>query len=126
VTVTFSCTPHGSALTSACPGPARLTRSAAGQSVSRTITAANGGVTIAKVSGINIDTHAPSVKITGPHKGRTYRKPPKARCVGRDTLSKIASCRLKKRTSGNTVRYTATATDRAGNVKTATVKVRRR
>ena len=60
VTVTFTCKETSAPLTTACPAPVTLSRNAAGQSVTRTIMATDGGAATAVVSGINIDTVRPS------------------------------------------------------------------
>jgi hypothetical protein len=117
VTVTFTCTTHGAPLTGACPAPVHLTHSGAAQSVSRTITATDGGTRTVVVR-VNIDLVAPSVRVTGVKNGATYDgKAPAAQCVGKDTLSGLASCKITKSVSGTTTRYKATATDRAGNTR---------
>ncbi len=124
VTVSFTCTPGTAPLAGACPKRVKLTLDGRGRSVSRTITARDGGSAAVTVRSLNIDRTAPSVRITGVHGGATYRrKAPAAHCAGRDSLSKVASCRIARRRTGRTIRYTATATDRAGNVRAAHVTV---
>ncbi|WP_036564975.1 Ig-like domain-containing protein, partial [Nocardioides halotolerans] len=116
VTVSFSCAPNGAPLTSPCPSPVVLKRGGAGQSVSQTVTAADGGIGTASVGGINIDHRKPKVQIIGVKASGRYPSAPKARCKGTDKLSGIASCRIRQhKLSGNRVRYTAVATDKAGN-----------
>jgi dolichol kinase len=124
VTVTFQCTTHGAPLTAACPSPVKFTHSGAGQSVTRTITATDGGAASVTVKNINIDTVPPTVSISGVTNGWTYLgQAPPAHCVGQDALSGIASCTLTKTQgattpTGTTFTLTATATDRAGNTST--------
>jgi hypothetical protein len=109
-------------LTSACPSPVTLSHNGAGQSVARTVTAVDGGAATVTVRGINIDMALPAVRITGVRSGASYPGgAPAARCVGSDWLSGIASCTVSKATSGNSVTVTARATDRAGNIRSATV-----
>ena len=118
VTITFTCTPSGAPLTAACPAPVVLSSSGAGQSVGRTINATDGGAATATVSGINIDLVAPTVAISGPTNGGVYRGfAPTTKCVATDALSGVASCTLASSTSGQKVTTTATATDKAGNVR---------
>ncbi|MEV5001413.1 Ig-like domain-containing protein [Nocardioides sp. LML1-1-1.1] len=116
VTVTFTCAPHGAPLAAPCPAPVRIATDGAGRSVTRTIMASDGGMATVVVSGLNLDQRAPSVRVTGIRSGATYAgRAPAARCVASDGLSGVASCRITRRTVGERVTYTATATDRAGN-----------
>lgn len=124
VTVAFSCTPHSAALTRACPARVTLSHEGASRSVVRTISATDGGAATATVR-VKIDRTLPTVRLTGVRRGRTYRTLPRAHCVASDRLSKVATCTVKRHTRGRTVRYTAKAADRAGNVRTVTVSVRR-
>jgi hypothetical protein len=115
VTVTFTCTPAGAPLTAACPAPVRLAHQGAAQSVTRTITATDGGSDTATVN-VSIDMTAPSVRVAGVRNGAVYRGvAPKARCVGRDALSGIAKCTLRLSTRGEITSFRAVAVDRAGN-----------
>src|SRR5262249_10459737 len=82
----------------------------AGQSVTRTILAKDGGVATTVVSPINIDTTKPTVRTKG-HGARL-------RCAARDTGSGVARCTVRRSTHGTTVRYVVTAVDRAGNQTT--------
>lgn len=125
VTVRFTCSSHGAALTAACPRPVTLTRTGAGQSVTRTITATDGGAATVVERGIDIDRTTPGVRVLGIRNGRDYDgSAPRERCTGSDNPSGIASCRLQAHRGRSrrgleitTVRYTATATDRAGNTR---------
>ncbi len=122
VTVTFQCTATSAPLTAPCPQPVTFSNDGAGQSVTRTITATDGGTATVTVSGINIDTVPPTVSISGVQNGQTYTgTAPTPVCVGSDALSGLASCTLSSSQSGNQVTVTATATDEAGNTATATV-----
>lgn len=116
VRITFSCTTHGADLTTACPAPVTLRRDVAGASVTRTVLATDGGAATVVVSGIDIDRTAPTVRVIGIHDGAWYGgKAPAARCVASDRLSGVASCHLTRHARGTLIRFTATATDRAGN-----------
>lgn len=116
VTVTFTCRQTSAALTGACPARVRLSRSGAGQSVTRTIMATDGGAATVVVSGINIDTVRPIVRVTGVRAGATYfATGPVAGCRATDSLSGVATCTVTRTTRGHRVAYVATATDRAGN-----------
>jgi hypothetical protein len=118
VTVSFHCVTNGAALTMPCPLAVTFTRTAAGQSITRTIAATNGGMATVAVRGINIDRVAPSVAVSGVTNGSTYGgAAPTAKCVGRDSLAGIASCTLTRRTSGTKTSYTALAVDKAGNTR---------
>jgi hypothetical protein len=123
VVITFKCTTHGAPLTSACPGAVTLSHSGAGQSVTRTIMAADGGTATVTVSGINVDKTAPRVAVGGVKNHAVYfGGAPAARCVGSDALSGLASCRISSAANGDTVTVTATATDKAGNTSTASAR----
>lgn len=124
VTVSFTCTAGTSAIVGDCPGPVLRSANGKGQSVTRSITAEDGTADSATVSKINIDRTKPTVKIRGVRKGRTYRKAPRGRCVARDPLSKVRSCRLTKKRRGDRITYTARAVDRAGNIRLKHLKVR--
>lgn len=123
VRVSFTCRAHGAPLTRPCPSPVTLSRNAAGQSVSRTITAADGGAATVVVGPISIDRRLPVVRIVGVRPAATYMgAAPTPRCKARDALSGIASCvlRVHKHVSASglditTISYTAVATDRAGS-----------
>ncbi len=121
VTASFTCTTGGAALTEPCPDPVTLSGSAAGQSVSRTIEATDGGVGTVVVSGINIDRVAPTARVSGVTAGSTYvGTAPAARCTATDALSGATTCTVRLSRTGQTVLFTATATDVAGNTGRAT------
>ncbi len=125
VTVRFTCTPNGAALVSSCPQPVTLSKNAAAQSVSRTITAVDGGAATVSVTGINLDQIRPTVAIAGVSTQQPYfAAAPAGRCTSRDGLSGITSCTISKRVSGGTAVYIATATDKAGNVSTTRLTAR--
>jgi hypothetical protein len=125
VRVKFTCTTHGAALTGACPPPVTLSGNGGGQSVTRTITATDGGAATVVISPISIDRSRPHVGVTGVRSAATYLGTlPTPRCRATDSLSGIASCvlRIHKHVSGHglditTVSYTASATDRAGSTR---------
>lgn len=135
VTITFSCSPGSAPLVGACPGPVVLRRDGADQAATRTITATDGGTATSTVEGISIDQHGPQVTLRGVRNGTTYRHRPRVTCTADDALAGVTEkgCRLKRTLLTKTkhrlvLRYTATATDRAGNttVAAATIRVRRR
>jgi hypothetical protein len=120
VTVSFTCTTTSAPLAAPCPSPVILASSGAAQSVTKTIVAQDGGTATAVTNGINIDRGRPSLWVEGVVSGRHYTSVPHVSCVGADTLSGIASCTVAVgRASHGVVHYTATATDKAGNIKTA-------
>ncbi|HCB04290.1 MAG TPA: lamin tail domain-containing protein [Nocardioides sp.] len=123
VKISFTCTPNGSPLVGRCPAAVVLTRSGADQIVTRTITARDGGNATVTVS-VDIDLVAPKVSIAGVTAGRTYSAPQQPICVGSDALSGLASCQVSQRQQGDRYVVTAVATDRAGNVKVATLTYR--
>jgi hypothetical protein len=123
VTVSFQCAADGAALATACPSPVTLRANAAGQSATGTVSAVDGGVATVSVTGIDIDAVKPTVRIAGAKRGATYRGvTPTPRCVARDRLSGVASCRLIHHTVGARVRWKAVATDQAGNKRKVAVR----
>lgn len=123
VTVTFTCIPHSAKLQDGCPAPVQLTKSAGGQSVTRTITAADGGTATVTVSGIDIDRTPPSQQLTGVRTGATFVATPTCRATA--TVSGIASCHLTSRVISHQAlsalySYRAVALDRAGNRRVVT------
>lgn len=115
VTVTFTCEPATAALTTACPGPVRLSDSGAAQDVTRTVVAADGGAATATVS-VDIDRTRPTVRIRGVRAGATYfATGPAARCRAADRHSGVDRCTVKRRVRDGRTVYVATATDEAGN-----------
>jgi Bacterial Ig-like domain (group 3) len=116
VTVSFTCTDGSAPLTSPCPAPVILTGSGGGQSVTRIITATDGGAAAATVTGINIDRTSPSVHVTGARNGAVYRGNRRhLGCAAADALSGVVRCTVRTSPGhhGRT-RYTATATNGAG------------
>ena len=125
VTVRFTCTTNGAPLTRPCPATVHLDRNTIARSVTRTITATDGGVATVTVTGINIDQNAPRVRVAGVRDGASYAgQTPRPRCVARDGLSGIAQCTLAQSTAHGWTRVLATATDRAGNVARTRVSFR--
>jgi hypothetical protein len=119
VTVHFTCITHGATLTRPCPSAVTLSHSAGGQSVTRRITATDGGTDTVRVRRLNIDRVKPHVRVTGVHDGAVYTgTPPRPRCVARDALSGVASCHVAVHKHGRRFVYRAVATDRAGNKRT--------
>ena len=75
------------------------------------------------MSGLNIDRTPPALKVGGVRSGATYiGSAPRATCAATDGLSGISSCRLSSTLRGDTVTLIARAADRAGNVRTATLR----
>jgi hypothetical protein len=111
VTVSFSCV-QGTAVAT-CPAPITLSSGGAGQSVTKTVTAADGGTTTVSVSPINIDRTKPTLTVK--RSGHTLS------CHGADALSGLASCKITRhhttKHGKRTVHWTGTATDKAGNTK---------
>jgi uncharacterized repeat protein (TIGR02543 family) len=121
VTVTFHCTTHGAPLLTSCPDPYTFRGSAAGQSVTRTIQSTDGGTATVTTVGINLDRSPPSVSIGGIRDHAVYEAAPAARCIAKDSLSGIASCKLTRRHGDGTATVTATATDKSGNTRSTHV-----
>jgi hypothetical protein len=119
VTVSFTCaTPVGVPLTAACPSSETLSSNGRGQTVTQTITAADGGTGSVTVI-VNIDQQAPTVTIAGPTSGATYKSTaPTAIGSATESLSGVASLNLStsttKTASGYLETITATAVSNAG------------
>jgi hypothetical protein len=124
VTVSFTCTAGSSRVTS-CPAPVSLARSAARQSVTRRVVAADGGSATITVGPLSIDRTAPTVAISGVRSGHKYRGAgPAAHCKASDRVSGVATCRVTSTRHGHAVTVRATAVDRAGNAHTKVVRYR--
>ncbi len=123
VTVSFTCE-AGSAPLSAdgCPAAVTLSDEGASQSVTRTVTAEDGGIATASVTGINIDTTAPQVSTLFATDGDRFfaGSVPPAGCVGVDELSGVWGCAGILDRQGSKLRFDAYAVDRAGNQAQAT------
>ena len=115
VTVKFKCHQGSAALTGSCPGKTTISKQGKKDSLHKSIVATDGGRASVTVK-VKIDTAKPTVKVTGVKNGKTYTNAPSLSCVANDSLSGLASCTIKKHRHGNTVRYVATAKDKAGNV----------
>lgn len=119
VHVSFTCTAGSAPLNTSCPGPITLSKSRADQSVTATITDSAGRTGSVTVSGIDIDRVPPTLRVTGAANGATYRHGRHQVCHASDALSGVVSCRIHKHRSTRhgltTVRWSATATDDAGN-----------
>jgi hypothetical protein len=116
VKVSFTCKAGTSPLTKAgCPKPVTLRTSGAALSVTGTVTDTDGQHRSVTVH-IKLDRSAPTVTIKGFKNGASYRTAPTVSCHATDALSGVASCSLHRTRKGNTVTYTAVATDKAGNV----------
>ena len=124
VKVSFACTAGEAPLAGSCPAPVEFANDGRDQAVTRSVTATDGQSASAQVGDIDIDRTRPAVKIKGVRKGKRYRRAPKGRCVASDRLSKVASCRLRKKRKGKKVTYIARAADRAGNTRILKVRIR--
>lgn len=123
VTVRFSCR-AGSARVLSCPAPVTV-RGNGVHHVTRTVRTADGGAARTTVT-VRIDRSAPRIDFTGARAGATYTGggPRAVGCTARDSLSGVTSCAVRLQRSGPHYRWTATARDRAGNVRTATLSYR--
>ena len=124
-TVSFACTPHGSALAEPCPAPVLVSADGAGQVVTRAVHAVDGGIATASAV-VNVDRTAPEVRITGLDASTPYLGDPGrlADCDAADHLSGVTSCTVSSAAAGTgKVKISATAADVAGNVATATATV---
>jgi len=120
VTVTFTCTPGSGAVT--CPAPVTLSADGAGQTVSRTVVAADGGVAVVTSAPVSIDRTAPTARVTGVRAGRVYNGTvPEPACAAADALSGLESCTVSTSGRLGDASATVTATDLAGNTTTTTI-----
>lgn len=125
VTVSFTCQERGAALTG-CSAAVLLSSGGADQSATGTVTAVDGGAASVTVTGIDIDTAGPVVKVTGVKNGKKYagKRKPQPRCAASDALSGLAgACRVHQKVAkltraGIVMRYSVVARDVAGNVTT--------
>jgi hypothetical protein len=122
VHISFVCTPGSAPLKDACPDPVTLRGSAAGRSVTRSVSAFDGGSATVTVSPINIDRVDPTLDVTGAKDGKLYRHGRRLHCDATDNLSGVRSCKITRhshtRHGIRHVHWTATAKDRAGNTHT--------
>lgn len=124
VTVTFTCTPRGAALTAPCPAPVTLSADGADQSVTRTIAAVDGGEASVSVGDLDIDRTAPTVGLTRVRQNGIYifiGHVPPVECVATDALSGIESCTVTHTRNRSKWTSTAVAFDKAGNKTTYAV-----
>ena len=114
VTVSFTCTAASAPLLTPCPIPVTLRQNRAGQFVTVTVTATDGGTTTKSVTGIKIDRVRPTLTVT--------RNGVRLSCHSADGLSGTVSCVIYRHSHVHrgirTVRWTAVARDRAGNTRT--------
>ena len=126
VSVSFTCAAGSAPVI--CPAPVLLDHEGAGQMVTRTVVATDGGLAMVAAGPVNIDLTAPTAKVVGVVGDRVYNGPaPVATCQGGDALSGLASCTVT--TTGQfpgVLISTATAVDQAGNTTTSTVTYRSR
>ncbi|HTW14683.1 MAG TPA: hypothetical protein VMF51_06110 [Nocardioides sp.] len=122
VVVEFSCEP-GSAAPVTCPAPVAVGEGRA-QSVTREVTAADGGRATVTVGDLSVDASRPEVAVRGVRAGAVVKGRPRATCRAADAGSGLASCRVVHRRDGRAWVAVATATDRVGH--TAVTRVRYR
>jgi hypothetical protein len=115
VTISYVCTVAAAPLTTPCPAPVRLGR-ALGESRTATITATDGSIATAVVTGLKIDRYEPILRVK--------RVGGSLRCVATDRLSGVDSCVVVKTVRGGVTTYKAVAEDKAGNraVRRGTVR----
>jgi len=121
VTVNFTCTVGSAPLTGPCPSPVTLRHNGKGQTVTRSITAGDGGSATVTVGPINIDRAKPHVHVKGAKNGHVYHHGRHLTCVAKDKLSGLASCKIHKHHHTHhgikRVNWKAVAKDLAGNVR---------
>lgn len=116
VKIKFTCQATSAPLATPCPSPVKLSDDGASQSVTRTITAQDGGTATVVVNRINIDRTDPEVKAAGVEDGKEYKDAPDITCKAHDKTSGIARCTVHRHHRGHgRVHYRVTAVDLAGN-----------
>ncbi|WP_272493137.1 fibronectin type III domain-containing protein [Jidongwangia harbinensis] len=120
--VSFTCADGGSGVAD-CPAPVRVDGDGAARSATGTVTDRAGNTTAAAVTGLNVDTAAPAVRVSGLGLA-TYPlgAMPAAGCDTADTVSGVARAAVLTVARDNRARYTATCaggTDLAGNTAAA-------
>jgi hypothetical protein len=123
VRVRFTCSDALSGIR-VCPDDVVLTGNGVGQSVIRTATDAAGNTRSATVAGINIDREAPQITSVSMRDDAIYQlgQVPAATCTATDATSGGVTCAVSVTGPSSGVglfRFTATATDAAGNTSTA-------
>lgn len=121
VTVVFTCDAPRAPLAHPCPAPVTL-RHGRHAAIERVITTTTTGHRASvRVPAINVDLKAPHLKasLLAPlTKTAHLNAPSRPKCVAGDSTSGVATCTIKATVTGSKVTWTATATDRAGNVST--------
>jgi hypothetical protein len=123
--IAFTCTPGSAPLAVPCPTPVQLGEGA-GQSITRSIQATDGGVATVSVAGLNVDLTPPTVRVTGVRDGDALLAPLAVppTCEASDGLSgldgacTVTTARTRAATAPRyraTWEYVARASDRAGN-----------
>jgi hypothetical protein len=119
VTISYTCTPDGTPVT--CPEPQVADAEGAGLIFGASVQAEDGGSAISVVQ-LDMDQTRPTVKLTGLGSAPYLDDPQDdATCVAVDAVSGLPSpCAVTaRRLSKKKVQVVASATDRAGNVGTA-------
>ena len=94
--VRFACVPGSAPLTAPCPATVAV-GDGQGQAVSRTIVAEDGGTASAIVTGLNVDTLAPALRVTGlANRARYSGQPTAVSCRAVDGLSGAAGCSVSR------------------------------
>jgi pimeloyl-ACP methyl ester carboxylesterase len=123
VTAHFTCTSPGSTVTS-CPPDRVIYTEGAGQTVSGTMTDANGGTAAVTSPPFSIDLTAPSITVSVTPSGASgwNTSPVAADFTCADAVSGVSSCPTDREiaTEGNGQTVGGTATDLAGNTASVT------
>jgi hypothetical protein len=122
VKIVYSCK-AGSGAILYCPSPDYI-YTAKDKTVTKTITARDGGRATVVIAGLNVDPTAPRVEIVGLSRDIRYSRLPHAKCKASDPLSGIAKCTITHQVKFasryvDIVEYDATAYDNAGNSRMA-------
>jgi hypothetical protein len=109
-TVSFACADAGSGVAD-CPAPVRIDADGTDQSATGTVTDLAGNTTAAAVTGLNVDTAAPSVRVSGVSSGNyPLGAMPVPGCDTVDAVSGVATPAVLAVARDNRARYTATCT----------------
>lgn len=128
VRVHFICNAAGSQVLGGCPQSVVLDRSGTDLSLSRTIHTINGNQATVTLRGLKIDLTKPTVEIVGAHNhALAHGGRPPVSCSAHDDVSGIRSCKVvttvKRSSTKQTIKYTATATSWAGATQRTVVTV---
>ncbi|MEO9325449.1 hypothetical protein ABFT23_18295 [Nocardioides sp. C4-1] len=126
VTFTYTCAPAGSPIIGRCPSAVTVSGDGVRRSTSFAAVAEDGGTVFVQTPAVDIDATAPTLQIRDIKPGEVHPGPARsAVCVAGDATSGLAGCTITTtRVDREVRRVVARATDKAGNVSTASLTYR--